>query len=533
MSYIFADMNVSFTHLQPVVTAAEMAEMDRRTIEEIGIPGAVLMENAARGIVRAILERFGSMAGKRVLVLCGKGNNGGDGYVVTRYLADHGAHLNILILGEKAQIRGDAKLNLDILERLGIETMSISKWHPETITGQDLIIDAMLGTGVTGRLKKLYAEAVESVNSSGVPVVAVDIPTGLHTDRGTLTGPAIIATLTVSMAFPKRGHLLYPGAKNVGELRTVDIGIPSRVVESSGARTYRLTHSWIRSILPERPRDTFKNKCGQVFVLAGSAGMTGAAVLTSMATLRTGAGMAILGIPKSLNAILENKLTEVMTMPLPETDNQSLSAESLPLLEEKLDWSNVLALGPGITTHEDSVRLVGELLGSYKKPVVLDADGLNCAAVDSSVLKNSAAPLVLTPHPGELARLTGGSSTEILDDPIEAAKSAAMSFNAVVVLKSAPVVIASPDGYAFLNCTGNPGMATAGLGDVLTGVIAGLVAQGVQPLPAALAGVYLHGFAGDLVAAEKGEDGLVAGDVAEMLPQAIRQTRLNDEIYSD
>lgn len=511
-------------NLDLVVTAKEMAEIDRTTIEDIGIPGMVLMENAGAKIVAVIRAEIGETAGKSVFVACGKGNNGGDGYVVARYLLNQGAAVKLLLTADPKSLKGDAAQNYQILQKLGgnFLTTRNDEWR-QACASADLIVDALLGTGVTGALKTELAEIVTQINQASAKVVAVDLPTGMNTDTGAVSGECVQADHTVTMGHLKRGLLFSPGREKAGKVHVADIGFPARVSAESGVKCYRTTEAFVRKILPQRSRDTFKNRCGQVFLLAGSVGMTGAATLSSEAAMRVGAGMALLGAPASLNPILEQKLTEIMTLPLPETERHSLSFQAIAAIEEKLDWATVLAVGPGLTTHPDSGKLVRWLLEKVDKPVVLDADGLNCLAGQAAFLKEARAQLVLTPHPGELSRLTGKSTKDLLADPISAASQAAADFDCVVILKGGPTVIAAPDGRTFINATGNSGMATAGMGDVLTGVIAGLAAQGLLPLDAAVAGVYLHGLAGDLAYSELGAAGLIAGDLLRKLPLAIQQ----------
>jgi len=509
-----------------VVTAQQMADIDRYTIETLGVPGMVLMENAGVCVVREICALIGDVRDRRILVLCGKGNNGGDGFVVARYLRDMGACVSVVLLGERRLLKGDAKHNSDIYEKLGgtVHEIKAAAELPDT-SAFDLIVDALLGTGVQGQLKTPLSDVVRYANAASCPVVAVDLPTGINADTGEVYGECIQATVTVTMAHIKRGLLFYPGRSRAGKVVTAEIGIPRSVAFEKGFNSFLVTAGYVQEVLPVRAGDAYKNRCGQVLLLAGSVGMTGAAALSAEAVLRSGAGMAILGIPESLNSILEAKLTEVMTLPLPETDAQSLAAEAASKLTEKLTWANVLAVGPGLTTHTETRKLVFDLLGRTQKTVVLDADGLNCFQGEADLLKAFPAELILTPHPGELARLLDCDACDILARPVDYAARAADELQAVVVLKTAPTVVAAPDGSTFINTSGNPGMATAGMGDVLTGVIAGLAAQQMSPLQAAVAGVYLHGLAGDLAKESLGEYGLLAGDVLRQVPQAIKQTR--------
>lgn len=507
--------------LPVVATAQEMAAMDRRTIEEIGIPGLVLMENAGRKVAEVCKELLQQCEGKKVVIICGKGNNGGDGYVVARHLQNSGAQTEVYLIGEHKEVRGDAVTNLNILKNLNIDVLPITDWSPASDI--DLIIDAILGTGVRGPLKEEIVQIVNRMNEVGAPVVSIDLPTGVETDTGAVYGACVQARCTVTMAHLKRGLLFSPGREHAGEVIVADIGIPKRVTRESGAKCFQISPKYIKMVLPKRPRNIFKNRCGQVLLVSGSIGLTGAATLSSEAALRIGAGMAILGCPKSLNAILEEKLTEVMTLPLPETSQQTISFEAKDILAERFEWSDVIAIGPGMTTHGDTFKLVKWLLNKYDKTVVMDADAINCLKDNPNLLKSSRSKLVLTPHPGELARLIGKTTKEIISNPIEIARETAQKFNIILVLKGAPTVIADADGNVFINSTGNPGMATAGMGDVLTGVIAGLISQGLRPVDGALAGVYLHGLAGDLVKQKIGQNGLLAGDVLRTLPEALKQ----------
>jgi len=506
-----------------VVTAKEMAAMDRRTIEEVGIPGMVLMENAGREIVAAVQDTLGDMHNKKIAIFCGKGNNGGDGYVVARYLSNLGARVSCFLIGEHKDVKGDAATNLKILKEIGVEVIETNnREHVGPATGAHMLVDGLLGTGVTGPLRGFLSEVVDCMNDFDAPIVAIDLPTGVESDTGAVPGACVKAKITVTMACKKRGLLFSPGREYAGEIRVADISIPSHVKHESGVNCFEVTDEYIKAVLPKRRRDTYKSKCGQIFVLAGSAGMTGAATLSSEATLRVGAGLTILGIPRSLNAILEEKLTEVITVPLPETAAQSLSYDGHSDITERLEWAHVLAVGPGLTTHEDSVKLMNWLIDKFEGPMIIDADGLNCLGQNPKKISQASGELVLTPHPGELARIIGKSAKEIVKEPIEVARASAQRLKCILVLKGAPTVVADPDGRVFINSTGNPGMATGGMGDVLTGVIAGLIGQGMSPLDGAIAGVYLHGLAGDLAAAEMGYAGLIAGDVLHHLPKALK-----------
>jgi len=507
-----------------VVTAAEMAEMDRYSIEVLGIPGIVLMENAGLDCVVAAEDLLGDPKGKRVVFFCGKGNNGGDGYVVARHLHNHGAQVEVYLVGEKAQVRGDARTNLHILEQMGIGVRPIATGeHLLGIPkGAHLVVDALLGTGVQGPVTGLLADVIEFINRYGAPVLSIDLPTGMNTDVGSIDGPCVRATVTVTMGELKRGLLFSPGREHAGRVRVADISMPPLVRERVSVETFLVERNDVAQRLPKRPPDAHKTQCGKVFILAGSLGMTGAAALTSESTLRAGTGLVYLGIPRSLNDILEEKVTEVITKPLPETPEGSLSLEAETPIAEFVDWADVVALGPGLTTHPQTKLLVEHIVSKIEKPMVLDADGINALARKAGAVKQCRAPMVLTPHPGEVSRLVGLPIEAICANPIEVARQIAADLGKVLVLKGGPTVIAEPDGRVYINPTGNAGMATAGAGDVLTGAIAGLMAQGLSPRDAAIVGVYVHGLAGDLAAQAKGRLGMIAGDILAHLPAAFQ-----------
>jgi len=507
----------------PVLTAAEMAELDRKTIEEIGLPVSALMENAGRKIVESVWRKWGGLANRNIAIFCGKGNNGGDGFVVARWLANSDARVTVILLAEPAELHGAARTNYNVMLKYGVRAVTLSQWqHQEEPERVDLAFDAILGTGVKGSLRTKALRGVEALAKIQGPIVAVDLPTGMNADTGQVSDPCVHADMTVTLGELKRGLLFSPGREYAGHVVVADIGFPRTVVNDSPLSCFRTTGTAVQKRLPQRRPDTFKNRCGRVFVLAGSEGMTGAAVLCSQATLRAGGGLTILGVPASLNGVLEEKLTEIMTLPLPETDKKTISVAAKSLIAEKIEWADVLAVGPGFGTHDESKQLLAWLLQTCDKPMVLDADALNCLAADAAKIATAKAPLVLTPHPGEFARLTQTSTASVLADPVGSATQAANEFDAVVVLKGGPTVTASPDGLSFINSTGNPGMATAGMGDVLTGVIASLLGQGMSPLDGALTGVFIHGLAGDLALQAKGERGLIASDVLAELPAALQ-----------
>jgi ADP-dependent NAD(P)H-hydrate dehydratase / NAD(P)H-hydrate epimerase len=511
-----------------VTTAAEMRQLDRLASELSGIPGVVLMENAGAQVARILWQEYPDLQARRVAVLCGRGNNGGDGFVIARYLHNSGVSVDVLIIGEPGDIRGDASVHLNMLQRAGIAPNSVrtpesAKEVGARLVDYDVLIDALLGTGLKDEVGGMFQLIIAAMNAASRPIVAVDIPSGLSADRGTLLGDHVRADLTVTMALPKRGLLLYPAAEYVGRLVVVDIGFPAAVREHAMLYCHTLEGHAIAAQLQARRADTHKGTYGHVLLMAGSPGKTGAGALASMAALRAGAGLVSFALPHSLNDALEAKLTEVMTIPLPEAEPGLLGEEAVPRLIEALEGKSALVLGPGLGTRPETVRCVHKVLRQVRIPTVLDADGLNALPADPDGIGDIQAPLVLTPHPGELARLRRTTTAVIQANRLTAAQETASTWKAVVVLKGAHTIIAEPEGTLSINLTGNPGMATAGSGDVLSGMIGALLGQGYTPSLAAQIAVHVHGLAGDLAAAAVGERSLIAGDLVESLSHAFRQ----------
>jgi NAD(P)H-hydrate epimerase len=505
-----------------------MRELDRLAIETYGIPGVVLMENAGAQVARILWQEYPDLQAYRVAVLCGHGNNGGDGFVIARYLHNMGVAVSVFLMGEPSNIRGDAGAHLNMLQRVGVtpepvRTSEAAQAVGARLADYDILLDALLGTGLRAEVSGAFQLIIAAMNAAGRPILAVDIPSGLSADTGVLLGQPVRASLTVTMALPKRGLLLYPAAEYVGRLVVVDIGFPAAVREHAAVGCHVLEARAIASQLQDRAADTHKGTYGHVLIVAGGLGKTGAGALASMAALRTGAGLVSFALPHSLNAAMEAKLTEVMTIPLPESEPGLLGEEASKRIVEWLAGKSALILGPGLGTHPQTVCCVHEVLRQVRLPTVVDADGLNALASDPESTSNIQAPLVLTPHPGELARLRRTTIAEVQANRLAAAQEAARTYKAVVVLKGAHTVIAEPEGTLYINPTGNPGMATAGSGDVLSGMIGTLLGQGYAPSVAAQVAVYIHGLAGDMAAAVLGERSLIAGDLVETLPHAFHQ----------
>ena len=508
-----------------VLTSEQMRELDRQAIEGRGIPGLDLMENAGRAVAEAAHRLTEGCLQRPIVVVCGRGNNGGDGLVAARHLALMGRSVQVFLAAKAAEVAGDAATNLKRLVEVSLTAIEVDS--PERVAracaSAGLVIDALLGTGLSGEVAGLAGELIEAVNGCGRRVLAVDIPSGLSADSGRPLGRAVRADYTVTMGLPKLGLFMFPGADYAGQVSVANIGLPGDLIAACPSAADLIGPEWVRLLLPERKRTAHKGDFGRVLVIAGSVGMTGAACLCAEAALRAGAGLVTVGCPESLNDILEVKLTEAMTFPLPETYERTLDTRALALILELAEGATVLAIGPGISRHPDTALLVQRLVGRVDKPMVVDADALNALAEAPGLLQGEHAPTILTPHPGEMARLMGISTEYVQSHRTEICGTAAERFRSVIILKGAYSLLAEVGRPLTINPTGNPGMASGGTGDVLTGAVAGLLAQGLLPFEAACAGAYLHGLAGDLAAGEVGEAGLVAGDVVEALPDAIRQ----------
>jgi len=513
-----------------VATASEMQELDGRAAAECGIPSLLLMENAGAETVRELLAGFPEPARSGVLVLCGRGNNGGDGFVIARRLLGRGVPVRTMLLARREEVRGDARTNLDILGKLGAGPVEIGAGGDlsvvqDAIGSAGLVVDALLGTGARGPARGLMAAAIECLNRSGRPVVSVDIPSGLGADQPEPPGPAVRAALTVAFALPKRSLVLFPAAEYAGAVRVVDIGIPRRLWADAPMDVGLLEAADVAAAFPARAAAAHKGTFGHALVIAGSAGKTGAAALAALGALRVGAGLVTLAVPASLHDIVETKLTETMTVPVPETEGRTIAREALNALLDLAQGKDAVAIGPGLGTHPSTQALVRELVTRLPMPLVVDADGINALAGAHDCLRRATGPRVLTPHPGECSRLLGLPSDVVLRDRIPLVQRTVADLRLTLVLKMARTLVGHPAHGVAIVPTGNPGMGTGGTGDVLTGLIAGMIARGVEPLLAARAGAYVHGLAGDLAAEGLGQEAMVAGDLLDRVPEAIRRVK--------
>jgi len=505
-----------------VVSGQVMQLMDQRAIREFGIAGLTLMENAGRACANAITEAFGPGAGRRALVVAGKGNNGGDGYVIARLLCQRGWDARVLLLAHPSEVTGDAAANLALLERGSLILPTDGAQLPaEVFRGAALIVDALLGTGVKSEVTGAFRSAIEMINAAGLPVVAVDIPSGVDAASGRVLGTAVRADLTVSFALPKLGNVLHPGAGLCGRLVVADIGMPPVVLaEAPGSEFVDLPCA--RLLFRPRGALAHKGSAGHCLVVAGATGKTGAAAMAAESALRSGAGLVTLAVPAALNPILEAKTTEVMTLPVGRPGAAHHQAGSLGELSRAAGSRDVVALGPGLGGAPSTVYLVHSLVASLPEPLVLDADALNAVATAPEILlERRGRVTLLTPHPGEMARLARCTVAEVEADRVGTARDFATRFQVHLILKGARSISAAPDGSVAINASGNPGMASGGMGDVLTGVVASLLGQGYPPFEACQLGAFVHGFAADLLLPRLGSQGMSATDVQEMLPEAL------------
>ena len=507
-----------------------MRGCDEKAITDYGIPGIVLMENAARGTADAMQYHIPDLSHKHTLIVCGKGNNGGDGFALARHLIERGCTVTVAALSPITQLKGDARINADSVQKIARTdssgTLSLitsaSRSKLEQRSRFDVIVDAILGTGFKGKLKPNVASVVEWMNEQPAVRIAVDVPSGVDADTGNAEGSTVRADYTCTMGLMKRGLLFSPGRDASGKVIRIDIQIPPEVYRRSKIQTFLVTEDDVRTAMPKRSLDVHKYRVGKVFVLAGSTGLTGAAALTSMSALRSGAGAVVLGIPESLNNMMEKKLTEVMTVPLADTGDGVLHESAWEGIKRQCEWADIIAAGPGLSGTGDVKKVISRLVKEVQKPVLLDADALNVLSGKDGLFAKRSAPVIITPHSGEFSRLSGISSDEIKNERIEVARRYARMRRITLLLKGGPTIIASKSGKVYINQTGNPGMATAGSGDVLTGVIAGLWAQGLTDEAAAYCGAYLHGAAGDEAKRTYGELAMTAGDIQEEMLKVIK-----------
>lgn len=499
-----------------------MKEIDRRAIAEAGIPGIVLMENAAVRTVDAIAADYQALSERQCIVLCGKGNNGGDGFAIARHLYLLGARVQIAFFHDFEALAGDAKTNYEIVKNLNIPMIREMSQFKSALCRCDFMVDALYGIGFHGALRPMEQDIVTLVNRSERRVYAVDIPSGVNADIGAVEGEPLKADKTITFTAYKPAHFLFPAADLCGEVSVQNIGAPPMLVEQEGVKWETIEHEMVKGSLPARRKNSHKGDYGKVFVVAGSSGMSGAAYLAATAAAKSGAGLVTVGTPESINGILEEKTTEVMTLPLPDR-NGALDSVAAEEIIRRANAADCLLFGPGLSRSTHIGQILERLLTECTVPLIIDADGIYALANRKELLKNRKYPTIITPHSAEMARLIDASVQDVEADRMGIASSFADTYGATVILKGAHTLVATPEGKGYVNyLTGNPGMATGGSGDVLAGAISALAAAGLAPESAAVCAVYLHGMAGDMAAGGKGMTGMMAGDILEYLPLAFR-----------
>ena len=510
-----------------VVTAAGMRVIDARTINEYGVPGLVLMERAGLSVFKRITGLFRAKT-QKAIVLAGGGNNGGDGLVVARLLQNAGWNVKVHFLSTIEKASPDCKAQLGMARKFGVPVIESRPGEKDFHAA--LVVDAMLGTGLDRDVAGELAAVIKDVTRWGEDIIAVDIPSGISSDTGRVMGTAIRADFTVTFGLPKLGHMLYPGAEHAGRLFIEDIGFPRELLEDPAIPCELLEKSRVTLLVPERPPWSHKGTFGHVLAVAGSKGKTGAALLCAKATLRSGAGLVTIGIPEEAASIFQTRVTDEMTLPLLSKAG-SVSAEAAgPIFSFIKERGTVLAMGPGLGVTPGTVELVPRIIENCPVPMVLDADALNSLQGDFGALARAKSPVIVTPHPGEMGRLIGKKGSQVEEDRIGSATFLAGKTGACVVLKGARTIVAAPDGKNFfINPTGSPAMAKAGVGDVLTGMLAGFLAQGLGALDAALLAVFTHGLAGEIAACKHGLRSMLASDLHDTINDALAAIKNKDD----
>jgi len=505
-----------------ITSVDEMRFMDRYAIEKLGIAEEILMENAGLAAVDLLQKEIG-ISGKKFVIFCGSGNNGGDGLVVARFIHSCGGSVKVFLLSESNKYRGAAKTNFAIIARLPIEVIKLGNAAitKKDIAHCDVIIDAIFGTGLDRPVTGLTSDVIVLINKSRKKVLSLDIPSGINGNTGEVMGIAVKADYTVTFGLPKIGNMLYPGYGLCGELFVNHISFPPSLYEQDGLQVQ--TNDYVK--LPARPTEAYKGSVGDVLFIAGAANYYGAPYFSAMSFLKSGGGYARLAAPQSVVPVIAKRGREIVYLPQEETAAGSIAFKNKRALLEASTKVDMVVIGPGLSLQEETVRLVKELTTAIKVPLLIDGDGLTAISGNPEILRSRKALTILTPHLGEMARLTGKPATEINVNKIAILRETAKKLKATIILKGPHSLIGTLSGKVYINLTGNAGMATAGSGDVLTGCIAAMYGMGLKPDDAACKGVFLHGYAGDLAAAKKGTDGITAKDIMEFLPQALKNDR--------
>jgi len=514
-----------------ISTVTQMRNLDKGAIEKYGIIPQLLMENAGLAVYEMISQELG-VDGMRFAIFCGPGNNGGDGMVVARKILSSGGEPIVYLMNDPSDYAGTARQNYEIIEKLGVEIERVV--DPDSIWSRlvycDAVVDGILGTGITGEVRENFRRVIDMVNASGLPVFSIDIPSGVRGDTGEVMGAAVIADATTTFGLPKIGNMIYPGFDLCGKLMVSHISFPPHHYESEEI----MIETLIPTELPERDMDGHKGTFGQALFVAGASGYMGAPYFSAMSFLRAGGGYSRLATPESISPFLASRGSEIVMHPMKETASGSMSLVSLEPILEIARGMDFVVLGPGLSLDEETRELAREVVRGVDRPMLIDGDGITAVCEDLSCVRERKWPTVLTPHPGELARLASSTIREVLSDRLETVRKMSGDLEAMVVLKTAHSLVGTPDGLVRMNLSGNPGMGSAGSGDVLTGTIAAMFGLGLDFDEAVCTGVFMHGFAGDLASNDKGEDGITAGDILEYLPLATRTFREEyEEVIAD
>ncbi len=492
-----------------LVDVKTMRELERIAIENYGVPSLLLMENAATGAVLALIAEIGKVENKNIHVFCGGGNNGGDGFAISRMLHNQNANVKITLLSDKNKVKGDAKTNLEICEKMGIPFVL-----PEECKDADIIVDAIFGTGFQGETKGDVKNCIDLINESGAYVLSVDIPSGVSADTGHASASSVCADLCVTFSAVKTGHLLFPGKNYYKKLVKTDISVPVEVINETNSG-YDVIDKFSKKLLPKRQSNSHKGSFGKAYALVGSKGMSGAAILSSSAVLKSGAGVLITAVPTGIYEIVAKHIPSSMVFPLGENPYSEIC--------EKLKTCDVLLAGCGLGTEDKTRDLIFSLITTFDKTIVLDADALNTISQNPDILFEKKGEIIITPHIAEFSRLSGLSVVSIKENPVDAARDFSQKYGVTVVLKDAASVVAEKSGHVHISSCSNSGMATAGSGDVLAGIITGLVAQGASPESASVCAVYLHLAAGEIAKCEKSEYGMTSEDILNAVPKAFKK----------
>lgn len=508
-----------------IVTSREMREIDRKTIEEFNIDGRILMERAGISVVMALEEEIGSLKNLSFLIFCGSGNNGGDGFVVARSLHEYTDKVRVILLGKSEKMSEETFSNYLALKKMGVEVLNVVSTEDfeivkRSLETSDIVIDAMLGIGLSGALRGNILQIVELINKSGNYVVSVDVPTGVDSDNGRVYNTAIKANVTVTFGLPKLGLFIYPARNYVGKLKIASIGIPLNLRKSNTIKRELITKDVVKNLIPPRPSWGHKGTFGKVLIVSGSKKYTGAPILVSLGALRSGCGLVYTAVPEPFNTIVTTKLPEVVCQPI-KTERGFFDKNSISQVLEVENKVDAVVVGPGLSVENETVDFIEELLSRINRPVLLDADALNIISKTSKDSLRKLSNAIITPHLGEFSRIVGKSITEISENLIETAEDFAKEYKITLLLKGATTVITNGE-KTFLNVTGNTGLAKGGSGDVLSGIIGSFMAQGLSPLEAAICGVYLHGLSAEIYSKENSERSMIAEEIADTFPKILK-----------